>query len=270
LYLLVASGRGRFGAKDEGLIFDHAVLEAAANEPLPMNRRTELHPLFGEIPLVEKRSVGLDGREYTWFERDPAFMPPLPAGAVRGDVSEQDYCPVHHVPKYFYIDEQRTCVQCGRHFVFSAEEQKFWYETLKFNFGSDAIRCIDCRRRKRTEKDLREEVATAMRDLKSRPKDHHVLIDLARALVMYREMTGEGSLEKATAACRKARKEWPLSHEALFWEAKCQNLAGRREKARELFTDFIAAAGADSHLAKLVREAKAEVRKLSTLTRPTS
>lgn len=135
-----------------------------------MIRRTERHPLYGDIPLIEKRSTGSDGREYSWVEYDPTFMPPLPAGAV--------------------------------------------------------------------------------------------LIALARATVTYREMTGEGNLERAIGACRKARDEWPLSHEAFFWEAKCHKLAGRSEEAQQLFGDFIAAAGTDDRSSKLVVEASAELKEL--------
>ena len=231
-----------------------------------MIRRTERHPLYGDIPLIEKRSTGSDGREYSWVEYDPTFMPPLPPGAVRGDVSEQDYCTAHHIPKYFYVDEERTCVECGRDFAFRAEEQKFWYETLKFNFGSVAVRCAECRRKDRTGKELREEMAIAMHDLESRPNDHHVLIALARATVRYREMTGEGNLERAIGACRKARDEWPLSPEAFFWEAKCHKLAGRSDKARQLFGDFIAAAGTDDRSSKLMVEASAEMKELLSPT----
>jgi len=228
-----------------------------------MIHQTQRHPLYGDIPLVEKRVTGADGREYSWVEYDPTFTPPLPPGAVRGDVSEQDYCRAHHVPKYYYVDEERTCVACASDFVFRAEEQKFWYETLKFNFSSVAVRCTECRRKDRTEKELREEIAIASQDLQARPGDHHVLVALARATVRYREMTGQGNLERAIGACRRAREEWPLSHEALFWEAKCHKLAGRSKKACQLFGDFIAAAASDHRLSRLVVEATGEVKELS-------
>lgn len=223
---------------------------------------TERHPLYGEIPLVEKHAVGRDGRDCSWFEYDPSFQPKLPSGAVRGDPSQQEYCTAHHVPKYFYVNEHRTCVQCGEDFVFRAEEQKFWYETLKFNFGSVAIRCPSCRRKRRTEASLRQQIATVLEQLKTKPRDPHLLLELGRATVTYRERTGQGNLDRAISACRKARDEWPTSSEPLFWEGRCHQLARRVKKARWLYETFLEEAHGEKHLAKIVGAAERELQAL--------
>jgi hypothetical protein len=117
------------------------------------------HPLFGEIPLIHHSAVGRDGKVYEWWQYDPDYRPPLPRGAIPGDVRKQVYCPWHHVPKYFYVDHEDECIQCGNRFTFRATEQKYWYETLKFNFRSVPIRCLDCRRQRRSEHALREQIA---------------------------------------------------------------------------------------------------------------
>src|SRR5262245_59246467 len=104
-------------------------------------RRTQPHPMFGEIPLIRHVWTDGKGREHEYFGYDLSYSPQLPRGAVRGDVHRQHFCPMCHVPRFFYVDDARTCVQCGAEFVFSGEEQKFWYETLKFHFDSVAIRC---------------------------------------------------------------------------------------------------------------------------------
>jgi Probable zinc-ribbon domain len=152
-----------------------------------MKPRTERYPLYGAIPLLEHNSKGRNGIVHTWYQYDPAFKPALPKNAVRGDVARQMYCPAHYVQKYFYVDEQETCVQCHEAFVFSAKEQKFWYESLQFNFNSTAIRCRSCGRRRQTERALREQIALALRQLAERPDDPTTLLDLARATVRYRE-----------------------------------------------------------------------------------
>ena len=108
-------------------------------------------PLFGNIPLIHHSNLGLDGKTYEWWQHDPDYEPPMPPNAVRGDVKKQNFCPAHHNPKYFYIDEDHECIQCGKHFIFNAKEQKYWYETLKFNFSSIPIRCLQCRRERRSE-----------------------------------------------------------------------------------------------------------------------
>ena len=199
---------------------------------MTQRRETIHHALYGEIPVVERRSV-YNGKEFIWTEPDPAYQPPMPKGAVRGNPLAQHYC--HDFPKYFYLDEQRTCVQCRKSFVFQAKEQRFWYEVLHFNFGSTAIRCLDCRKRGRTEHSLREQIGTILKELKTRD-DAGLWLDLARATVQYREMTGQGNLDRAIAAARKAGSQWT---DALYWEGKAQLLAGRDAKARECFTRFV-------------------------------
>lgn len=224
-----------------------------------MNRRTTHHTLYGDIPLIERTSKGIKGTVYTWFQYDPAFKPELPRHAVEGDVARQIYCVAHDVPKYFYVDEQKTCVQCRQSFVFSAEEQKFWYESLQFNFNSTAIRCRNCRRQKQSERALREQIAQALQLLSESPNAPGALLDLARATVRYRERTGQGNLDRAIAAARRASREWPESAEPAFWEGKCHHLAGRRAKAETLLTQFIEATDRSKHLKKLRDEAQREL-----------
>ena len=227
-----------------------------------MKPPTFRHALYGNIPLIERRAPMASGEEAVWHEYDPTYRPPLPRGAVRGNPERQNYCHAHHPPKYFYLDETNTCVQCGQEFVFTAEEQKFWYETLQFNFDSIAIRCRDCRKQRRTDAALRQQIALALEALSRRPTDPHALLDLATATVRYRERTGEGNLDRALGACRKASTAWHDSPEPMFWEAKCHKLAGRDQKATDGFERFVERARNVHRLAKLVSEAEAELRVL--------
>jgi len=187
------------------------------------SRRWEWHPLYGRIPLV-RHSTTVPGRTYEWWECDPTYKPPLPRGAVAGDVSRQDFCTAHHTPKYFYVDERRRCIQCGDGFVFTGREQKYWYETRRFNFGSVPIRCPRCRRRRRTEHALREQVAVARRAVDADGGDPAAHLALARAIVDLHERTGTGRLDSAIAAARKAAKLWRGSTEAVTIEARARTL----------------------------------------------
>ncbi|HKE60551.1 MAG TPA: zinc-ribbon domain containing protein [Pyrinomonadaceae bacterium] len=196
------------------------------------------HPLFGNIPLIRHANAGRDGKIWEWWQYDPAYQPALPRGAVRGDVSKQVYCTAHHVPKYFYLDEDHDCIQCGQRFTFSGEEQKYWYETLKFNFCSIPIRCVDCRRRRRSEHALREQIARAKADVRQLNPAGYVA--LARAIVEYRERTGQGNLAEAIAAARKAAVLWPASNEPQLWEGIAHALAGRQQRAETILKSFLA------------------------------
>lgn len=72
--------------------------------------------------------------------------------AVRADIAKQEYgvCPRH-----WYVDAGFCCMRCGTSFVFSAPEQRFWYEELKFHVDSLPKRCQECRRALRELKELR-------------------------------------------------------------------------------------------------------------------
>ena len=196
------------------------------------------HPLFGNIPLLHHVYTGGDGKVYEWWQYDPNYEPAMPRGAVRGDVSKQVYCPAHHVPKYFYLDEDHDCIQCGQRFTFLGEEQKYWYETLKFNFSSIPIRCVECRRQRRSEHALREQIARAKADVRRLNPAGYVA--LARAIVEYYERTGQGNLDEAIAAARKAAVLWPTSVEPQLWEGVAHALAGRQQRAETILNSFLA------------------------------
>ena len=62
---------------------------------------------FGNVPLIPRRIELSEGRSYVHYEYDPSFQPKLPDGAVRGDIRKQLYCPLCHVPYYYYVDEEQ-------------------------------------------------------------------------------------------------------------------------------------------------------------------
>ena len=198
------------------------------------------HPLYGMIPFIHHKAVGQGGKVYEWWQPDPDYQPLLPRGAIRGDVKKQNYCAAHHTPKYFYLDESHTCIQCGNDFAFRAEEQKYWYETLKFNFSSIPIRCPQCRRARRSEHALREQIARAKADIRAKNPAGHIA--LARAIVEYHERTEHGDLSEAIGAARKAAELWPESVEPSLWEGIAHALSGRHDKARVTLTSFLSQA----------------------------
>jgi hypothetical protein len=166
-----------------------------------------------------------------------------------------------HVPRYFYVDMERTCVQCGRPFVFSGTEQKFWYETLQFHFDSIATRCSACRRRRRSDNALQQQLALATAEANASPDDPAKQVAFAEAVVRLFERCSMGSLPRAIAACRKARRicaTHPSGEvsEAMFWEAKAQALAGRAAVASGLFRQMLALGGLGRRKSQLLEEAR--------------
>ena len=74
--------------------------------------------------------------------------------AVRSNPDRQN-CSI--CPRYWYVDATFACVLCDATFVFSAAEQRVWYEEYGFWIDSVPKHCLTCRRNLRTLKTLRQE-----------------------------------------------------------------------------------------------------------------
>jgi hypothetical protein len=59
---------------------------------------------------------------------------------------------------FAYFDQTRTCEDCQTDFVFSANEQAYWYETLQFVAYSVPKQCPDCRKTRRKAKGVHLEL----------------------------------------------------------------------------------------------------------------
>ena len=81
------------------------------------------------------------------------------ATAKRADVEKQNYTVC---PRHWYIDAVFVCRDCGQEFVFSADEQFFWYEVKKFYVDSIPRRCAKCRKAERAKLELRKEYDAAI------------------------------------------------------------------------------------------------------------
>lgn len=46
----------------------------------------------------------------------------------------------------YYVDRAFTCRDCGSREVWTAKQQKWWYEVALGNINSTAVRCRPCRR----------------------------------------------------------------------------------------------------------------------------
>ncbi len=100
-------------------------------------------------------------------------------------------------PFFAYFDMRKTCQQCGNTFTFSAEEQQFWYETLKFLVFSNPITCPACRRENRDKKKSIMALQEAIENLNE--QDPESLLELAERLQHV------GNEEKALLYFRRAK-----------------------------------------------------------------
>ena len=56
------------------------------------------------------------------------------------------------VQREFYVDRTFKCKDCGISQVWTATQQKWWYESAKGDVWTVAVRCRPCRRRERERK----------------------------------------------------------------------------------------------------------------------
>ena len=69
-------------------------------------------------------------------------------------------------PLFAYYNQERKCANCGDKFIFTKEEQQYWYEELKFTTWSDAKDCKKCRKESRKIKERNTKISNLIKDLK--------------------------------------------------------------------------------------------------------
>jgi len=100
------------------------------------------HPRYGRGPRftdLQPRDVPPGYRLTTYISKNK-----IDGTAIEANLERQAFSPM---PVLYYFDLKRDCIECGRPFIFFADEQKYWYETLGFVLDADCIRCTDCRNR---------------------------------------------------------------------------------------------------------------------------
>lgn len=81
----------------------------------------------------------------------PPHMPPgeAPAGAVAADQAKLIHINTYGDLPEFYVDYSFTCRDCGKKEVWYASRQKWYYEEAKGHIWAVAVRCHDCRKKRR-------------------------------------------------------------------------------------------------------------------------
>ena len=174
----------------------------------------QLHPMGkgkGLLRLVPVTMIAPDGRSWPDWDWDLSELV-LPPGAIRGRPLLQHFG--YGGPKFWYEDIDRRCAQCGALFTFSAKEQQYWFETLRFNHASEAIRCVPCRKQRRSLKAIHQRLSAAMNTLSQNPEDAPTLLEAATATLDLHRRTGAGDLDRAIGFVRKAARLSPKLEQA--------------------------------------------------------
>ena len=107
------------------------------------------HPRYGRRPRITGRDYRGDklGLDPSWkYNIDDVTI--IPNTGILADISKQHGSAI---PIYAYYDVLKTCVDCGRPFIFFAEEQRYWFETLGFANDANCVRCVECRKKQQTD-----------------------------------------------------------------------------------------------------------------------
>lgn len=77
-----------------------------------------------------------------------------PASAILANVEELQHNPraAYTLMPLFYVDMPFICKDCGSHELWTAKQQKWWYEIVKGSIDSTAIRCRRCRKKEQARK----------------------------------------------------------------------------------------------------------------------
>lgn len=70
----------------------------------------------------------------------------MPEGAVMADTSKQVANNSDSAPVLHYVDKPFKCIDCDKEQVWTASQQKWYYEVAKGSLYATAIRCRACRR----------------------------------------------------------------------------------------------------------------------------
>jgi hypothetical protein len=73
----------------------------------------------------------------------------VPIGALPADQAKLAHDNTYGPRPRYYVDKPFTCVDCGKEEVWTAADQKWWYEVAQGKILSDASRCLPCRRKRR-------------------------------------------------------------------------------------------------------------------------
>lgn len=80
----------------------------------------------------------------------------LPHGAIIADHSKQMPNDYFMKPEY-YMDVEFTCKDCGSKEVWTAEQQKWYYEVAQGSLYQGAVRCRGCRNKRKDERELQHQ-----------------------------------------------------------------------------------------------------------------
>jgi len=194
--------------------------------PSPYDLNVRLHSNATTIKEIQKK-FGQVGIKIPFLKELMEVRPEEP-GRINGTAIKADPKKQKHptVPVTHYYDIEKICRNCQRHFIFFAEEQKYWYETLQFSLNSDCVLCSACRK---TDQFLARNRSTYERLASAKTRDWKENLKMAKSALILVENGVFGT--KVVQQIRRLLKTVPDSEKiAVGYEALLNriNLLGRK------------------------------------------
>ena len=76
----------------------------------------------------------------------------IPKNALKADPTQLAHNNTYGLLPLFYVDREFNCRDCGSDEIWTAKQQKWWYEIIKGHIDSTAVRCRRCRKALREQK----------------------------------------------------------------------------------------------------------------------
>ncbi len=154
----------------------------------------------------------------TFGSTDPKKMPPHLfhgahdvdyATAIRANTAVQD-CSI--CPRHWYIDARFHCAECGADFLWSAQEQRAWFETYRFWVDSQPRLCRPCSAKRRNVLHLRQEYDALVTSARAggTPGNKARIIEIVDALESYFSRIPEKLTETRELFRRQLAKDQSL------------------------------------------------------------
>ena len=121
---------------------------SAHRDVVPSSNRRKRVILKAKKEVRRRKKLAKEGRLVRGIE--------IPRGTLAADVAQQAPNNSYSI-KLFYKDVAFACVDCAATEVWTAEQQKWYYEVAKGPIYGVAVRCRACRNKRRAQKAIQRD-----------------------------------------------------------------------------------------------------------------
>jgi len=103
----------------------------------------------------------------------------------------------------FYEDIIYNCIDCGKQTIFTAEQQKEWYEEKKRYYFQKPLRCPEHHEIWRKLRKSKLYMDRTLKILNNNPESKRAMKEYAVAVVSYHKISGHGDIKSALHILKK-------------------------------------------------------------------